>query len=141
MTKFRPCIDLHSGQVKQIVGGTLSQVATDLKTNYVSKLPASHYAKLYQKHDLRGGHVVKLGPGNEEAAQEAMKAWPGGLQVAGGITDKNAQYWIDQGADKVSIRTPNKVLFSVRITLGRGFEDASRLLIPVFLCFIIVEVQ
>lgn len=55
MTKFRPCIDLHSGQVKQIVGGTLSTVAADLKTNYVSKLPASHYAGLYQKHDLRGG--------------------------------------------------------------------------------------
>jgi phosphoribosylformimino-5-aminoimidazole carboxamide ribotide isomerase len=101
MTKFRPCIDLHSGQVKQIVGGTLSQVAADLKTNYVSKLPASHYAGLYEKHELRGGHVVKLGPGNEEAAQEALKTWPGGLQVAGGITDQNAQYWIDQGADKV----------------------------------------
>lgn len=110
MTKFRPCIDLHSGQVKQIVGGTLSQVATDLKTNYVSKLPASHYAGLYQKHDLRGGHVVKLGPGNEEAAQEALKTWPGGLQVAGGITDKNAQYWIDQGADKVSPRIPDGLL-------------------------------
>ncbi|KAJ6159988.1 hypothetical protein N7497_004525 [Penicillium chrysogenum] len=110
MTKFRPCIDLHSGQVKQIVGGTLSQVATDLKTNYVSKLPASHYAGLYQKHDLRGGHVVKLGPGNEEAAQEALKAWPGGLQVAGGITDKNAQYWIDQGADKFSLERLDSVL-------------------------------
>ena len=102
MTQFRPCIDLHSGQVKQIVGGTLSNVAEDLKTNYVSKLPASHYAELYQEHNLRGGHVVKLGPGNEEAALEAVRAWPNGLQVAGGITDKNAQYWIDQGAEKVS---------------------------------------
>lgn len=116
MTKFRPCIDLHSGQVKQIVGGTLSQVAADLKTNYVSKFPASHYAGLYQKHDLRGGHVVKLGPGNEEAAQEALKTWPGGLQVAGGITDKNAQYWIDQGADKVSPRIPDGLL-SLRLAL------------------------
>lgn len=104
MTKFRPCIDLHSGQVKQIVGGTLSQVAADLKTNYVSKLPSAHYAGLYQKHDLRGGHVVKLGPGNEEAAKEACRTWPGGLQIAGGITNENAQYWIDQGADKVSKR-------------------------------------
>lgn len=102
MTKFRPCIDLHSGQVKQIVGGTLSSVAADLKTNYVSKLPASYYAELYQKNNLRGGHVVKLGPGNEEAALEALRTWPGGLQVAGGITDQNAQYWIDQGAEKVS---------------------------------------
>ncbi|KAJ6130216.1 hypothetical protein N7512_002996 [Penicillium capsulatum] len=103
MTKFRPCIDLHSGQVKQIVGGTLSSVAGDLKTNYVSKLPASHYAGLYQKHNLRGGHVVKLGPGNDEAALESVQTWPNGLQVAGGITDKNAQYWIDQGAEKSAI--------------------------------------
>ncbi|KAF7719544.1 Phosphoribosylformimino-5-aminoimidazole carboxamide ribotide isomerase [Penicillium ucsense] len=103
MTQFRPCIDLHSGQVKQIVGGTLSQVAEDLKTNYVSKLPASHYAELYRKHNLRGGHVVKLGPGNEEAALEALRAWPNGSQIAGGITNQNAQYWIDQGAEKVII--------------------------------------
>ncbi|KJK62204.1 Histidine biosynthesis protein [Aspergillus parasiticus SU-1] len=103
MTKFRPCIDLHSGQVKQIVGGTLSNVPAELKTNYVSKLPASHYAELYQRHDLRGGHVVMLGSGNDTAAKEALSSWPSGLQVAGGITDKNAQYWIDQGAEKVII--------------------------------------
>ncbi|GMG03216.1 unnamed protein product [Aspergillus oryzae] len=101
MTKFRPCIDLHLGQVKQIVGGTLSNIPADLKTNYVSKLPASHYAELYQRHDLRGGHVVMLGSGNDAAAKEALSSWPSGLQVAGGITDKNAQYWIDQGAEKV----------------------------------------
>ncbi|EED18238.1 5-proFAR isomerase His6, putative [Talaromyces stipitatus ATCC 10500] len=103
MTKFRPCIDLHSGQVKQIVGGTLTTVDSELKTNYVSKLPASHYANLYRQHDLRGGHVVMLGPGNTGAAKEALKAWPGGLQVAGGITDENALYWIEQGAEKVII--------------------------------------
>jgi len=101
MTRFRPCIDLHAGKVKQIVGGTLSEVPGELKTNYVSELPSSHYAALYRDHDLRGGHVVMLGPGNEEAAKEALRTWPGGLQVAGGITDKNAQYWIDQGAEKV----------------------------------------
>ena len=101
MTKFRPCIDLHSGQVKQIVGGTLSSVAADLKTNYVSKLPASHYAELYRKNDLRGGHVVMLGPGNDEAAKEALRTWPAGLQVAGGITDQNAKYWVEMGAEKV----------------------------------------
>lgn len=105
MTKFRPCIDLHSGQVKQIVGGTLSNVPENLKTNYVSTLPAAHYAALYQKHNLRGGHVVKLGPGNDDAAKEALSTWKSGLQVAGGITDQNAQYWIDQGAEKVSIFT------------------------------------
>ncbi|KAL4770783.1 hypothetical protein BDW60DRAFT_217911 [Aspergillus nidulans var. acristatus] len=103
MSKFRPCIDLHSGQVKQIVGGTLSNVESDLKTNYVSKLPASHFAELYKQHNLRGGHVVKLGPGNDDAAKEALRTWPGGLQVAGGITDENARYWIEQGAEKVII--------------------------------------
>ncbi|OXV10356.1 hypothetical protein Egran_01882 [Elaphomyces granulatus] len=103
MTRFRPCIDLHSGQVKQIVGGTLNSVPSELKTNYVSKLPSSHYAALYREHNLRSGHVVMLGAGNEDAVREALRTWPGGLQVAGGITDKNAQYWIDQGAEKVII--------------------------------------
>ncbi|KAK2793861.1 Histidine biosynthesis bifunctional protein hisB [Emmonsiellopsis sp. PD_5] len=103
MTRFRPCIDLHAGQVKQIVGGTLTSTASELKTNYVSSLPAAHYAKLYREHDLRGGHVVMLGGGNDDAAKEALAAWPGGLQVAGGITDKNAKGWIERGAEKVII--------------------------------------
>ncbi|PQE13101.1 1-(5-phosphoribosyl)-5-[(5-phosphoribosylamino)methylideneamino] imidazole-4-carboxamide isomerase [Rutstroemia sp. NJR-2017a BBW] len=103
MTKFRPCIDLHSGQVKQIVGGTLTTASSDLKTNYVSKLPAGHFAKLYKDHDLTGAHVIMLGPGNEEAAKEAVEQWPGGLQVGGGITDQNAQQWIEWGAERVII--------------------------------------
>lgn len=101
MTRFRPCIDLHSGQVKQIVGGTLTIKTDDLKTNFVSTLPSDHFARLYRENGLTGGHVVMLGPGNEEAAKKALRAWPGGLQVAGGITDENAQYWIDAGAEKV----------------------------------------
>jgi phosphoribosylformimino-5-aminoimidazole carboxamide ribotide isomerase len=103
MTKFRPCIDLHSGQVKQIVGGTLTTASADLKTNYVSKLPASHFAKLYKDNDLDGAHVIMLGPGNEEAAREALSEWKGGLQVGGGITDKNAQQWIEWGAERVCL--------------------------------------
>ncbi|KAI2218676.1 Enzyme that catalyzes the fourth step in the histidine pathway, partial [Ophidiomyces ophidiicola] len=100
MTRFRPCIDLHAGQVKQIVGGTLSAQPDELKTNFVSALPAGHFARLYREHGLTGGHVVMLGPGNDNAAREALTAWPGGLHVAGGITDQNAQYWIDAGAEK-----------------------------------------
>ncbi|QSZ34757.1 hypothetical protein DSL72_007615 [Monilinia vaccinii-corymbosi] len=103
MTKFRPCIDLHSGQVKQIVGGTLTTAASDLKTNYVSKLPAGHFAKLYKEHGLTGAHVIMLGPGNEEAAKEAVGEWKNGLQVGGGITDENAKQWIDWGAERVII--------------------------------------
>jgi len=102
MTRFRPCIDLHSGQVKQIVGGTLSVQVSELKTNHVSQLPAGHYAHLYKDHALTGAHVIMLGPGNGVAAQEALKAWPGGLQIGGGINEKNAKQWIDGGAEKVS---------------------------------------
>ena len=101
MTMFRPCIDLHSGQVKQIVGGTLTVQASELKTNYVSKLPSGHYAQLYKDAALGGAHVIMLGPGNEVAAQEALSAWPGALQLGGGITDTNAKQWIEKGAEKV----------------------------------------
>ncbi|KAJ8065774.1 hypothetical protein OCU04_006438 [Sclerotinia nivalis] len=103
MTKFRPCIDLHSGQVKQIVGGTLTTASSDLKTNYVSKLPAGHFVKLYKENGLTGAHVIMLGPGNEEAAKEAVGEWKNGLQVGGGITNENAKQWIDWGAERVII--------------------------------------
>lgn len=96
---FRPCIDLHSGQVKQIVGGTLD--TSSLKTNFVATQPAAYFASLYCKHDLKGGHVIQLGPGNREAALEALVAWPGGLQIGGGITEENALEWLDAGAEKV----------------------------------------
>lgn len=104
MTRFRPCIDLHSGQVKQIVGGTLSTTSSGLKTNYISKLPASHFAQLYKENALGGAHVIMLGPGNEVAAQEALRQWWGGLQVGGGINEKNALQWIENGAGKVAIQ-------------------------------------
>ncbi|TQV99558.1 phosphoribosylformimino-5-aminoimidazole carboxamide ribotide isomerase, variant 2 [Cordyceps javanica] len=101
MTRFRPCIDLHAGQVKQIVGGTLdSGNANKLQTNFVSEQPAAHYAQLYRDNALDGAHVIMLGPGNEEAAKQAIGAWPNGLQVGGGINDKNAGEWIAAGAEK-----------------------------------------
>lgn len=103
MTKFRPCIDLHSGQVKQIVGGTLSANASDLKTNFVSTHAAAYYAGLYRDAKLEGAHVIMLGPGNDEAATEALKAWPGKLQVGGGINDTNARQWIEAGAERVRL--------------------------------------
>ena len=102
MTRFRPCIDLHAGVVKQIVGGTLTNAPDNLKTNYISELPPGHYADLYREHGLRGGHVIMLGKGNEEAAKEALRQWPGGLQVGGGIEESNANGWIEAGAEKVS---------------------------------------
>ncbi|KAJ1814768.1 Enzyme that catalyzes the fourth step in the histidine pathway [Coemansia sp. RSA 2599] len=101
---FRPCIDLHNGQVKQIVGGTLHDTDADqLKTNFVSEHPPAYYAALYRTHGLLGGHVIMLGPGNVEAAKQALAAWPDGLQVGGGITADNASEWIANGAAKVIV--------------------------------------
>ncbi|MDA8161744.1 MAG: phosphoribosylformimino-5-aminoimidazole carboxamide ribotide isomerase [Desulfobacteraceae bacterium] len=102
--KFRPCIDLHDGKVKQIVGSSLNdQKQTDLKENFVSRQPPSYYAALFRQDRLTGGHVIMLGPGNEQAALDAIHAWPGGLQIGGGITAENAGYWLDQGAEAVII--------------------------------------
>ncbi|KAJ6515896.1 hypothetical protein C8R45DRAFT_958003 [Mycena sanguinolenta] len=101
---FRPCIDLHDGKVKQIIGGTLSEAAPEtLRTNFVSSQSAGYFARLYRDNDLEGGHVIKLGPGNDTAARDALSAWPGGLQIGGGINDTNAQSWLDAGASKVIV--------------------------------------
>lgn len=116
MTRFRPCIDLHAGQVKQIVGGTLdSSNATKLQTNFVSEQPAAHYAQLYKDNGLDGAHVIMLGPGNEEAAKQAIGAWPNGLQVGGGINDKNAAEWIEAGAEKVRGRLTHQYYQGMRL--------------------------
>ena len=100
---FRPCIDLHKGRVKQIVGGTLSDDGDEPQTNFVSEHPSTWYAELYRKDDLRGGHVIQLGPGNETAAREALAAFPGGLQLGGGVTLDNAPEWLDAGASHVIV--------------------------------------
>ena len=102
--RFRPCIDLHNGKVKQIVGSSLSDSDNEsVVTNFEAEFPSSYYAKMYKSDELTGGHVIKLGLGNEEAAVDALKAYPGGLQIGGGITPDNAQYWLDCGADKVIV--------------------------------------
>ena len=103
MTKFRPCIDLHNGQVKQLVGSSLSGNDNDLKTNFVSTKSAGYYADIYRKDVLLGGHVIKLGPGNDVAAREALSTFPGGLQVGGGISLDNAADWLEWGASHIII--------------------------------------
>lgn len=104
MTLFRPCIDLHAGSVKQIVGGTLSASPTStLITNHISPHPPSYFAALYRQHALHGAHVIMLGPGNADAARAALAAWPGALQIGGGINDGNAAEWIAAGASKVIV--------------------------------------
>lgn len=104
MMKFRPCIDLHHGKVKQIVGSSLrDESPEDLRTNFVAEKSSAHYARMYRRDNLTGGHIIKLGPGNDAAALEALQAWPGGLQIGGGITLDNAAYWLDSGASHVIV--------------------------------------
>jgi phosphoribosylformimino-5-aminoimidazole carboxamide ribotide isomerase len=102
--KFRPCIDLHQGKVKQIVGGTLSDVdETAVQTNFTAGKPAEWFAQRYRADGLPGGHVIQLGPGNQSAAQAALKAWPGGLQLGGGVTLDTAADWLEAGAAAVIV--------------------------------------
>jgi len=103
MTKFRPCIDLHNGKVKQIVGSSLSQNESELKTNFISQKPAEWYAELYKRDGLKGGHIIMLGAGNEEAAARALKAYPNGMQIGGGINDENAEKYLEAGAAAVIV--------------------------------------
>lgn len=102
-TMFRPCIDLHEGKVKQIVGGSLTDQGDALKTNFTADRPSEWYADLYRRDGLSGGHVIMLGPGNESAACSALGAYPGGLQVGGGIRPLNAKTYLDIGASHVIV--------------------------------------
>jgi phosphoribosylformimino-5-aminoimidazole carboxamide ribotide isomerase len=102
--KFRPCIDLHDGKVKQIVGSTLRDDEKMVPaTNFETDLSSAHFAGLYAKDGLTGGHVIMLGPGNEAAAIEALRAYPGGLQLGGGVTPDNAMKYLDAGASHVIV--------------------------------------
>lgn len=103
MTLFRPCIDLHDGKVKQIVGGTLRDQGPGPSENFIADQSASYYADLYRRDALDGGHVIKLGPGNDEAAKEALAAFPQGLQLGGGINSSNAPQWLAAGCSKVIV--------------------------------------
>lgn len=89
--------------MKQIVGGTLTDDEQLLRTNFTSDRSAAWYAELYRRDNLRGGHVIMLGQGNEAAAREALAAWPGGLQIGGGISLANAAAWMDAGAGHVIV--------------------------------------
>ncbi len=100
---FRPCIDLHEGKVKQIVGGTLAEERGGLRTNFVADRPAAWYAELYKRDRLAGGHVIMLGPGNEAEARAALAAYPDGLQIGGGVNADNARAWLDAGASHVIV--------------------------------------
>jgi phosphoribosylformimino-5-aminoimidazole carboxamide ribotide isomerase len=104
---FRPCIDLHEGKVKQIVGGTLGEGGalgdSGLRTNFVSDQSAASFAERYKRDDLPGGHVIMLGPNNDEQARAALAAYPGGLHIGGGINVQNAAWWLEAGASHIIV--------------------------------------
>ncbi len=100
--KFRPCIDIHDGKVKQIVGSSLTD-NNGATTNFISSESPAFYADMYHRDGLTGGHVIMLGKGNEAAAEEALRRHPGELQVGGGINSDNARRWLDVGAGKIIV--------------------------------------
>lgn len=100
--RFRPCIDLHHGAVKQIVGSTLTDEDAPIVNFEASGSPAE-FARMYQADGLPGGHVIMLGPGNTDAAKAALEAFPGGLQVGGGIKPDNARPYLEAGASHVIV--------------------------------------
>ena len=108
--KFRPCIDIHNGKVKQIVGGSLKDARDQAVENFVSDQDAAFFAEFYREKGIDGGHVILLNSRDsvyyEETKRQALKAlaaFPGGLQAGGGITEKNASEFLDAGASHVIV--------------------------------------
>ena len=108
--KFRPCIDIHNGKVKQIVGGSLTDVQDQASENFVSEQDASFYAELYKKAGIKGGHVILLNghdspyyESTKEQALLALHTYPGGLQIGGGVNPENAEEYLNAGASHVIV--------------------------------------
>ena len=108
--KFRPCIDIHNGTVKQIVGGSLQDTGNQAQNNFVSEHDSSFYADLYRRDGLTGGHIIILNKEGTEyyhadilQAEKALKTFPGGLQIGGGIHRENAEEFLEMGATHVIV--------------------------------------
>lgn len=108
--EFRPCIDIHNGKIKQIVGSSLRDEGNQAKENFVSEQDGAFFANFYKKDNIKGGHIILLNPkGSEyyektkEQALLALHTWPGGFQVGGGITDENAAEFLDAGASHIIV--------------------------------------
>ena len=132
--KFRPCIDIHNGRVKQIVGSSLRDAGDKAEENYVSAKPASYYAAMYLKEDLPGGHVIVLNKKGSEyyeaslkEALSALEAYPGGMMAGGGIDPLNAHLFLEAGASHVIVtsyvfkdgRIDKEALETMRDAVGR----------------------
>lgn len=108
--KFRPCIDIHNGKVKQIVGGSLLDKGDYAKDNFVSEKDGDFYAGLYKDAGLKGGHIILLNPAGSQYYEEdvrqaclALSAYPGGLQIGGGMTADNAAFFLEKGASHIIV--------------------------------------
>lgn len=108
--EFRPCIDIHNGKVKQIVGGSLKDEGNQAKENFVAEQDAAYFAEFYKKDKIRGGHIILLNPADSSYYKEtkrqallALHTYPGGMQVGGGIHAENAKEFIEAGASHVIV--------------------------------------
>ena len=108
--KFRPCIDIHNGSVKQIIGASLKDKGNQAQNNFVSSYDAAFYAEKYRKDGLSGGHIILLNPKDSEyyeadvkQAELALKAYPGGLQIGGGMEESNAISFLEMGASHIIV--------------------------------------
>ena len=108
--KFRPCIDIHNGKVKQIVGGSLADRNNHAEENFVSEQDAGFYARMYRDSGIKGGHIILLNPEGSEyydadvaQAALALKEYPGGLQIGGGMNCRNAQAFLTMGASHIIV--------------------------------------
>ena len=108
--KYRPCIDIHNGSVKQIVGGSLKDAGDSALENFISEQDAAFYARLYRERGISGGHIILLNPVSSPYYEEtkrqalsALKAYPKGLQAGGGITPENAAAFLEAGASHVIV--------------------------------------
>lgn len=108
--EFRPCIDVHNGKVKQIVGGSLRDEGSQAQENFVSEQDGAFFAELYQKYNIKGGHIILLNPvespwyaATKEQAVKALGAYPGGMQIGGGIRPENALEFLEAGASHVIV--------------------------------------
>lgn len=128
--KFRPCIDIHNGSVKQIVGGSLTDKDSFAEENFVSEYDGAFYAALYKSRGLSGGHIILLNPAGTEhyendliQAKSALEEYPGGLQIGGGVNGDNAKRFIEMGASHVIVTSyvfcGGKISFDRIRELGR----------------------
>lgn len=108
--RFRPCIDIHNGKVKQIVGSSLRDAGDEARENFVSEMTAADYARMYREDSLRGGHVILLNPPSSgyygetlAQAMAALRAYPGGLMLGGGVREDNAEAFLEAGASHVIV--------------------------------------